>query len=126
MTEDHDPYALLGVTRVATPAEINHAFRVKVRDLHPDTRHARPGGAVGDTQLEQLIAAYHLLHDAESRALYDRNATAPRRQPPPGPSPSRSVSANQDGPLTIPVTYRRSQSPTASHLIWAGPVRRHR
>jgi curved DNA-binding protein CbpA len=128
MTEDHDPYAVLGVTPVATPAEINHAFRVKVRVLHPDTRHPRASGAAGDTQLEKLIAAYHLLHDPESRALHDRNAiaaTVPRRQPP-SPSPSRSVFASPDGPLTIPVTHHRHQSPAAACLIWVGPVRRHR
>jgi curved DNA-binding protein CbpA len=109
MTEHHDPYAVLGVAPVATPAEINHAFRVKVRDLHPDTRHALVGGAAGDNRLEQLIAAYHLLRDPERRALYDR-----------------SVSLNPDVPLTIPVTRHRSQPPTASQTIWAGPVRRHR
>ena len=109
MTEHHDPYAVLGVTSVATPAEINHAFRVKVRDLHPDTRDTLVGGAAGDTQLEQLIAAYRLLRDPERRALYDRD-----------------VSANPDAPLTIPITHHRSQSPAASHPIWAGPVRRHR
>jgi hypothetical protein len=109
MTEHHDPYAVLGVTPVATPAEINHAFRVKVRDLHPDTRHAPVGGAAGDTLLEQLIAAYHLLRDPERRALYDRDITA-----------------KPDGPLLIPVTHHRSQSPTASDPIWAGPVRHHR
>lgn len=127
VTEDIDPYAVLGLTSVATPAEITHAFRVKLRDLHPDTRHRRAGGA-GDIQLEQLIAAYHLLHDPERRARYDRNAnaaTAPRGQQPPDPSPSRDVSANSGVPLTIPVTYR-SQPPAASYLIWAGPVRRHR
>ena len=109
MKEDHDPYAVLGVTVVATPAEISHAFRVKVRDLHPDTRHAPAGGAAGDTQLGQLIAAYHLLRDPETRALYDRN-----------------VSANSIAPLTIPVTHHRSEPPVASKPIWAGPVRRHR
>ncbi|MCU1697229.1 MAG: DnaJ protein [Mycobacterium sp.] len=126
MTEDHDPYAVLGVTPVATPAEINHAFRIKLRDLHPDTRHPRAGGATGDIQLEQLIAAYHLLRDPESRALHDRNATAPRRQQPPSPSQSRSVCANPAGPLTIPVTHHRSQSPAARYPIWAGPVHPHR
>jgi curved DNA-binding protein CbpA len=125
MTEDHDPYAVLGVTPVATPAEIHHAFRVKVRSLHPDTRHPRVDGAARDEQLEQLIAAYQRLRDPERRALYDSSATAPPRQQPPSPSPSRRVSATPKGPLTIPVTHH-GQSPAATHLLWAGPVRRHR
>jgi len=120
MTEDHDPYAVLGVTPVATPAEIHHAFRVKVRSLHPDTRHPRTDGAARDGQLEQLIAAYRRLRDPERRALYDRGAAAP-----PTPSPSRRVSATPQGPLTIPVTHH-GQPPAATHLLWAGPVRRHR
>jgi curved DNA-binding protein CbpA len=118
MTEDHDPYAVLGVTPVATPAEINHAFRVKVRDLHPDTRHPRAGGVAGDSQLEQLIAAYHLLRDPERRARHDRNVTA-------AAAPSRNVYANPLGPLTIPVTHG-GQPAAATYLMWAGPVRHHR
>ncbi len=59
MTEDHNPYAVLGVTPIATPAEINQAFRARLRALHPDTRHHDAGGAAGDTALRQLIAAYH-------------------------------------------------------------------
>ena len=32
-----DPYAQLGVSRAATPAEINAAYRKLVRALHPDS-----------------------------------------------------------------------------------------
>ncbi len=129
MTEDHNPYAVLGVTPIATPAEINQAFRARLRALHPDTRHHDAGGAAGDTALRQLIAAYHLLRDPVHCAQHDRNAAAaavPRPQQRPSPSPTQRSSASPEGPLTIPVTHRRSQAPAAGYRLWAGPVRRHR
>lgn len=130
MTEDHNPYAVLGVTPAATPAEINFAFRAKLRSLHPDTRDRDRAGAAGDTQLHQLIAAYHLLRNPEHRAEHDRKAaaaSAPRRQQRPRPSPPRPGTASPEEPLTIPVTHHnRSRAPDADYLLWAGPVRRHR
>jgi curved DNA-binding protein CbpA len=129
MTEDHNPYAVLGVTPNATPAEINQAFRAQLRVLHPDTRHHGAAGAAGDTALRQLIAAYHLLRDPVHRAQHDRDAApaaAPQPQQRPSPSPPQRSTASPEGPLTIPVTHRRSQSPTAGYRLWAGPVRRHR
>ncbi|WP_006242338.1 J domain-containing protein [Mycolicibacterium tusciae] len=131
MIEDHNPYAVLGVTPVATAAEINHAFRAKLRDVHPDTRRPAAGGVAGDTQLRGLIAAYHLLRDPQDRARYDHNAriaaATSARQPHQRPSPSFSfdVAAVSVGPQIIPVTQPRRQAPARCPL-WAGPVRRHR
>jgi molecular chaperone DnaJ len=125
MTEDLDPYDVLGVTAVATPAEINYAFRAKVRFLHPDTRVDDAAGAVGETQLHQLIAAYHLLRDPEQRAEHDRSAAA--RQQARGPSsPADRHTASYQKPQTIPVTHHPRQAPVAGNPLWAGPVRRHR
>jgi len=106
MTEDFNPYAVLRVSTHATLADINHAFRARLRDLHPDTRHHESGGTAGDTKLQQLIAAYHLLRNPQDRAQHDRKAA--------------------DGPITIPVTHGRSRAPAPGHPLWAGPVRRHR
>jgi molecular chaperone DnaJ len=129
MTEDLNPYAVLRVSSHATLADINHAFRARLRALHPDTRHPESGGTASDTKLQQLIAAYHLLRDAQDRAQHDRNAgaaTAPPPQRRPRPSGSFPVSASPDGPVTIPVTHRASRAPAARGPLWAGPVRRHR
>jgi curved DNA-binding protein CbpA len=131
MIEDHNPYAVLGVAPVATAAEINHAFRAKLRDVHPDTRRPAAGGVAGDTQLQRLIAAYQLLRDPADRARYDHNArtaaAAAARQPHQRPDPSLSfdVSTDSVGPQIIPVTQYRRQAP-ANCPLWAGPVRRHR
>ena len=127
MNEHPDPYAVLGVTPTATPAEITHAFRAKLRTLHPDTRSA----AIGDGQLRQVLAAHGLLRDPNRRADYDRTANLAPAPPPPrrsGPSaPPRRTPANPPGPVQITVTYLRkdSRARPAQHPLWAGPVRRH-
>lgn len=126
MNEHYDPYAVLGVTPTATPAEITHAFRAKLRSLHPDTRSA----AVGDAELREVLAAYGLLRDSDRRANFDRTATAaaapwsPRSS---GSSAQRRTHANPVGPVQIPVTHGRtdSEAPQAERPLWAGPVRRH-
>lgn len=129
MTENKNPYVVLGVTPVATPAEINRAFRAKLRGLHPDTRHEDAAGAAADTQLQALFDAYHLLRDPERRAQQDRTgpaATEPRRQQRRRPRPAERGTASPEEPLTISVTHHPEQAPAAGYLLWAGPVRRHR
>jgi DnaJ-class molecular chaperone len=75
-----DPYAVLGLSRDATQAEISHAYRTMLRRHHPDTRTAvTADGASGDA-LQQVLAAYDLLRDPERRAAYERK-TAPRPAP---------------------------------------------
>ncbi|MET0897782.1 MAG: J domain-containing protein [Mycobacterium sp.] len=121
MTENHNPYVVLGVTSHASLADINRAFRTKLRALHPDTRHPGRGGTTSDTQLQQLIDAFHLLRNPEDRAQHDRSVAAATTPP-----QSRPVSASPDEPLTIPVVYHRYRTPAEDNPLWAGPVRRHR
>jgi molecular chaperone DnaJ len=78
--EDH--YALLGVPRSATRAELRRAYRLLALQLHPD----RAG--YGSTMMFQRVAeAYRVLSDPVSRAEYDRQlsaAEAPPTRPLPG------------------------------------------
>lgn len=112
MPTDLDPYAVLGVTPTATPVEIAHAFRAKLRTLHPDTRHTGASTAGAEIQLQQVLAAYHLLRSEPQRSGDDLvgspSAATPKHQP----------------PLTIPITYRRTLSAThpEERPLWAGPV----
>src|SRR5215213_6866330 len=55
-----DPYAELGVTRDATPAEITHAFRHLLRLHHPDTRPADGTTSAEESasRLLRVIAAH--------------------------------------------------------------------
>ncbi len=62
-----DYYAVLGVPRTATEAEIKKAYRKLARELHPDV--AGPGA--GD-RFKDVAAAYEVLGNADKRAQFDR------------------------------------------------------
>ncbi len=103
-----DPYAVLGVPRTATDAEITQAYRRQLRAHHPDTRSATTTPAA-DEQLRQVLAAYTLLRDPIRRADHDRNTAPADPEPPASP---------------IPATRRHQ--PSEQPPLWAGPVRWHR
>jgi curved DNA-binding protein CbpA len=65
-----DLYALLGVSRTASPSDIKAAFRRKVKDSHPDV-----GGDPEDFHLLKL--AYDVLTDEEARRHYDETGEVP-------------------------------------------------
>lgn len=107
-----DPYAVLGVSRGATPAEVGRAFRALVRRHHPDVRDPRQTSAVtaadvaSDAALQRVLAAYTMLRDPDSRREYDGSHPEVHR-----PEPPRGRQAAPTDP----------QAP----LIRAGPVRWH-
>ena len=114
MSKSPDPYAVLGVTAAATPAEISRAFRAKLRTLHPDAGNAGfVPTADEESQLQQLLGAYAVLRRGGYRAGTD--------EPPPV-----QASGNRQGPVKVPVNYRGESAPTRGDGLWAGPVRRHR
>jgi hypothetical protein len=63
MSRPADPYSELGVTRGATPAEIQHAFRRRLREHHPDSRRPDADEAASDAALQRLLAAYQTLRN---------------------------------------------------------------
>ncbi len=121
MPDGFDTYTVLGVSAAATPAEITHAYRQKLRAQHPDTRSMHPGGArCADEQLQRLLAAYAVLRDPARRAAYDRTA--------PAPTPARSVKSPPGGDqwVDIPITRNPRPEPARTPPLWVGPVRWHR
>lgn len=63
-----DFYAILGVTKGASAAEIKKAYRKAAKDNHPD-RH--PGNAAAEKRFKEMGEAYAVLSDAEQRKQYD-------------------------------------------------------
>lgn len=64
-----DPYAVLGVAKSASEAEIKSAFRKLAKKYHPDAKGEDPSAAARFNEANQ---AYEILGDKEKRAQYDR------------------------------------------------------
>jgi curved DNA-binding protein len=64
-----DYYAVLGVPKTASQAEIKKAFRKLARQHHPD---AKPGDAVSEQRFKEVNEANEVLSDPGKRKTYDR------------------------------------------------------
>jgi curved DNA-binding protein CbpA len=111
--EQRDLYLVLGVGRNATPDEISSAYRSLLRHHHPDTRTAgHETAAVSDAALQEVIAAYRVLHDPGTRAAYDeRLRPRPRvsvAPPPVRPDDVTSPSAPEPPLRAGPVRWQRT------------------
>jgi curved DNA-binding protein len=63
-----DYYAVLGVPKTASQAEIKKAFRKLARQHHPD---AKPGDAAAERAFKEINEANEVLSDPEKRKQYD-------------------------------------------------------
>jgi curved DNA-binding protein CbpA len=81
-TEPIDCYAILGVPRDATQAQISVAYRTLLRRYHPDTRIPTDSSRddIADAALQHVLTAYAVLHDPARRNDYDQQTT-PRVSP---------------------------------------------
>ena len=68
-----DLYALLGLKRSASPAEIKRAYRRLARKYHPDIN---PGDRAAEIRFRQIAEAYETLSDPERRRRYDQSGAA--------------------------------------------------
>jgi DnaJ-class molecular chaperone len=64
-----DPYQTLGVSRMASEADIKKAYRKLAKELHPDRNKDNPKAA---EKFSQVTNAYDLLNDKDKRARFDR------------------------------------------------------
>jgi molecular chaperone DnaJ len=65
-------YALLGVARDATEADIKKAYRKLAMEFHPD-RNSAPEA---EAKFKEITEAYEVLRDPQKRATYDRYGKA--------------------------------------------------
>jgi molecular chaperone DnaJ len=66
---EKDYYAVLGVPKNASAAEIKKAYRKLAQKHHPD---AKPGDKDSEDRFKEISAAYDVLGDDEKRTAYDR------------------------------------------------------
>jgi DnaJ-class molecular chaperone len=67
MPSDH--YETLGVSRQATPEEIQKAYRQMARKYHPDLN---PNDATAKEKFQKVQAAFDVLNDPQKRQRYDQ------------------------------------------------------
>lgn len=63
-----DPYAILGVEKTASDADIKSAYKKLVRKLHPDLN---PDDKTSEQRFKEVAQAYEVLGDAEKRRRFD-------------------------------------------------------
>lgn len=91
-SDTSDPYAVLGLQRDATAAQIGAAFRDQAKLHHPD-KHAAKSDAERHAHAEQFRRArwaYDLLADADQRAYYDAHGCT-REAAASSPTPASAV-----------------------------------
>lgn len=91
-SHEPDHYAVLGLGRGASPADVDRAYRRAARATHPDMH---PDDASAADRFHAATMAYETLRDPDRRALYDH---------------SRS-SVNPGGGVRIVVQRRPSAAP---------------
>lgn len=74
-SHESDHYAVLGIDRGASAAEVNRAYRRAARETHPDTH---PDDALAAERFRAVTIAYETLSDPDRRASYDHSPSASR------------------------------------------------
>ncbi|MCC5618974.1 DnaJ domain-containing protein [Nostoc sp. CHAB 5836] len=68
-TDFKDYYAILGVSKTASPEEIKQAFRKLARKYHPDVN---PNNKQAEARFKEVSEAYEVVSDSDKRKKYDQ------------------------------------------------------
>jgi molecular chaperone DnaJ len=96
-----DFYALLGVARTASAAEVERAYRRLVRRYHPGVN---PGDRVAERRYAEVQDAYLVLGDEHRRRDYDRGVLSGASEAGPVAFEGFDFSAVTEGPLAATFT----------------------
>jgi molecular chaperone DnaJ len=66
---DKDFYAILGVSKDVSEAELKKTYRSLARKFHPDSN---PGDAAAESRFKEISEAYSVLSDSTQRSEYDQ------------------------------------------------------
>lgn len=111
-----DYYRVLGVSRSATPKQIDQAYRAEARKSHPDL-----GGS--EERMKSLNEAYAVLKDRDMRKAYD-GEREPRRTSYNAPPAFDPRAAARSGTLKVPVASKDVVWLAAGSVacFWAGAI----
>ena len=88
--EFKDYYAILGVTKSASPEELKKAYRRLAREHHPDL-HAEKNKASASEKFKEINEAYEVLSDPAKKAKYDELGPGWDQERPAEPPPRRQA-----------------------------------
>jgi len=88
--EFKDYYAILGVSKSASPEELKKAYRRLAREHHPDL-HAEKNKAAASEKFKEINEAYEVLSDPAKKAKYDELGPGWDQERPAGPPPRRQA-----------------------------------
>ncbi|HEY3334136.1 MAG TPA: DnaJ domain-containing protein [Candidatus Limnocylindrales bacterium] len=118
MTEERDPYAVLGIASSASPEEVTAAYRTQARRHHPDVSVQRDA----EQRMAEINTAWGVLRDPAKRAAWDRAhgitpQVARRAMPPTGSASASPPRRASPRPPTAP-----SPGPPRASARPAGPA----
>lgn len=115
LVKGQDPYAILGVTRKATKADIIKAYRGLVKKYHPDRNKAENAQALWI----KINDAYELLSDPKARETYDKLGLVDE-------SMDNSPKKDHNGDVVRQIINREMASRTTNHNYGEFDKREHR
>src|ERR1700730_2384462 len=103
-------YVVLGVPESATQEEIRRAFRVSIRQVHPDhVPNASPyWKQAAEDKSKEINEAYRVLTSCERRSAYDEQLRRSRPSPKSQPTAAPTIDPGQRS-----APYSQMQNPTS-------------